>query len=388
MKKHFLLPMLLAGALLAGCAQQPESADLLIVNGRVYTLSWDEPASDGTPALNAPYSQAEGWMPDAQALAIRSGKIVFVGDSGQAERYRGQGTQVIDVPIPVHVMLSARDTALLERWRQSGPDTEGPLTIRSVKAFCDGALGSRGARLLEDYSDRPGHRGVSGDEYGFDQEAVAAIMKAGFQVAIHAIGDAGNRSALDFLQAVQQADPASQALRHRIEHAQVLHPDDVARFAQLKVIASMEPPHAVEDKTWAEERLGPERVRYAYAWRTLRQAGARLVFNSDLPGSDYSIFYGLHAAITRRDKELAPEGGWYPKESMTPEEAIRGYTSWAAFSAFEEGETGSLQAGKRGDITVLDIDPMALGQSEPGKILQGKVLLTVAGGKIVFQAAQ
>ncbi len=150
----------------------------------------------------------------------------------------------------------------------------------------------------------------------------------------------------------------------------------------------MEPPHAVEDKAWAEERLGPDRVRYAYAWRTLRQSGARLIFNSDLPGSEHSIFYGLHAAITRRDKQMTPQGGWYPQECLTPEEAIRAYTSWAAYSAFEEEETGSLQKGKRADITVMDVDPVALGQFDPGKILQGNVVLTVAGGKVVYRASQ
>ena len=141
----------------------------------------------------------------------------------------------------------------------------------------------------------------------------------------------------------------------------MVHPDDVPRFASLGVIASMEPPHCAEDKTWAEARLGPERVKGAYAWRTLRRAGARLALNSDLPGSDHDIFYGLHAAITRRDKQQEPREGWYPEERLTPEEAVRGYTTWNAYAAFQEKETGMLAAGRWADITVMDIDPLVLG---------------------------
>jgi predicted amidohydrolase YtcJ len=262
------------------------------------------------------------------------------------------------------------------------------LTTRSVKAYYDGALGSRGARLLEDYSDRPGHRGVSGGDYGFDQTLVADMMKRGFQVAIHAIGDAGNRETLDFIQSVESADPAVRAGRHRIEHAQVVHPDDIGRFRGLDVIASMEPPHAVEDKAWAEDRLGAGRVRHAYTWRSLRKAGVRLVLNSDLPGSDHDIFYGLHAAITRRGKDKQPPGGWYPDERLTPEEALRGYTTWAAYSAFEEGESGQITVGRRADLTIMDIDPLAVGESDPGRLLEGKILWTIASGSVVHPVSR
>jgi len=150
----------------------------------------------------------------------------------------------------------------------------------------------------------------------------------------------------------------------------------------------MEPPHAVEDKTWAADRLGPDRCRYAYAWRSLRRAGASLAFNSDLPGSDYDIFYGLHAAITRRDKELQPEGGWYPQQVMTAEEALRGYTIWGAYSAFVENETGTLEPGKWADITVMDIDPLVVGELHPEGILDGKILLTMVAGKVVYDGLQ
>ncbi|MHC5063725.1 MAG: amidohydrolase, partial [Planctomycetota bacterium] len=228
----------------------------------------------------------------------------------------------------------------------------------------------------------PGHRGVAGEDYQFDQDLVADMMRAGFQVCIHAIGDAGNRQTLDFIASVQGATDGG--YRHRIEHAQVLHPADISRFSELGVIASMEPPHAMEDKAWAEARLGPERIRGAYAWRSLRQQEARLCFNSDLPGSDWNIFYGLHSAVTRRDKDFSPPKGWYPEQAMSIEESIRGYTLWGAYAAFDEAECGSLAPGKRADITVMDIDPFVLADKNPDKILDGRILMTMVNGEFVF----
>lgn len=288
------------------------------------------------------------------------------------------------LPLRVYAMLSARDSALIRRWITRGPFTSanGLLTVRAVKAYYDGALGSRGAQLLADYADRPGHRGVSGGTYGFDRQLVADAMGAGFQVGIHAIGDAGNRATLDFIDSVTQAAPKARGLRHRVEHAQVLSPTDMARFAGLGVIASVQPPHAVEDKGWAETRLGAERVTGAYAWRALREAGAALVFSSDLPGSDWSPFYGLHSAITRQDTTGAPPGGWYPSQRMTAEEAVRGYTVWGAWAGFDEQEAGTLAVGKRADLTVLDVDPL---RAEPKALLRGGVVLTVSRGRVVFQ---
>ena len=291
------------------------------------------------------------------------------------------------LPVRVYAMLSLRDEALMREWIARGPDTDSDsmLVTRAVKAYYDGALGSRGARLLDDYSDRPGHRGVSGSGYGFDRDLNRAAMRAGFQVGIHAIGDAGNREALDILAATFAESPDTKANRHRIEHAQVIAPSDFGRFADLGIIASMEPPHAVEDKAWAEDRLGPDRITGAYAWRSLREAGVPLVFNADGPGSDQSIFYGLHAAVTRRDKDLQPEGGWFPEQAVTIEEAVRAYTSWAAYASFREGKTGVIRPGLWGDLTIMDIDPFALAQGDPAKILEGRIMMTIVGGKIVFE---
>lgn len=290
------------------------------------------------------------------------------------------------LPIRVYVMLSARDPELCREWEQKGPQGAGSdmLIVRSVKAYYDGALGSRGARLLADYSDMPGHRGVSGAGYGFDKDVVAAMMRAGFQVGVHAIGDAGNRESLDFLESITKENARARDGRHRIEHAQVVSPQDIPRFAAMNVIASMEPPHAVEDKGWAEARVGADRIKGAYAWRTLRKAGARLIFNSDLTGSDHNVFYGLHSAITRQDKTGQPAGGWYPEERMTPEEAVRGYSTWAAYAGFAEAESGQIAAGRLADLTALSVDPLTVGASSPAALLNGTVRLTVVHGTVRF----
>jgi predicted amidohydrolase YtcJ len=291
------------------------------------------------------------------------------------------------LPIRVYAMLSLRDEDLIRKWIDKGPDTDNDsmLVTRAVKAYYDGALGSRGARLLYDYEDKPGHRGISGDGYGFDQALNAEAMKAGFQVAIHAIGDAGNREALDILEGVFREDPATRNNRHRIEHAQVMHPDDIPRLGQLGIIASMEPPHAMEDKAWAEARLGPERILGAYAWRSLRESGADITFNADNPGSDHSVFYGLHSAITRQDKNMEPEGGWYPEQRLSSDESIRAYTIWSAYASFREDDTGIIDVGRWADLTVMDIDPFVLAEESASDILQGRILMTIVDGNVVYE---
>ncbi len=579
-----LLSLFACGAVITvitGCAAgfTPPAAELVLMNGRVYTFAWGEPARDGTPADNAPFTAAGGWQPDASAIAIERGTILYVGDDAGVESLIDDHTRVVDLggatllpglvdahthvlnlgatleqvdlvnvaseeeavariaqraraipagewiigygwddgawaddypdkalltarvanhpvlmrglhgfavwgnqaaldaaglsaltvapsggrielseageltglfldratellteaipepdlgqlearyllgfehlarsgftmvheagvdsmplralenlaadgrlPLRVYAMLSARDHDLLRRWMRWGPDTDGndKLITRAVKAFYDGALGSRGARLLQDYSDQPGHRGVSGEAYGFDEELVAEMMAAGFQVNVHAIGDAGNRETLDFFERMLARYPEAGDLRHRIEHAQVVQAGDFWRFRTLGLTASMQPAHAMEDKAWAIDRLGPERLRGAYAWRSLRNIRVALVFSSDLPGSDHDIFYGLQAAITRRDKQLLPAGGWFPEQRMTAEEALRGYTSWAARAAFVEDTAGRLEAGLWADITVMSIDPLVVGSTDPDRLSQGRILMTIVGGRIVYEAS-
>jgi predicted amidohydrolase YtcJ len=577
----YLLPALVLGApALTGCDSEVGYAHLIVTNARVYTLDWGEPDAEGRPAPDAPFDPARGWRPDAEAVAVQDGVIVFVGEARGAEAFTGPETRVMDlegatvipglieshvhlvqlgaflsqvdlvgveteeeavrraearaaeappgtwilgsgwdegawadryptmdllseripehpvylrglhgfagwgnrlaferagisastedpsggrilrdiqgnpsgvllnraallledsIPVPtveetmthvlaglqvmaesgftsiheagadrrymdaferletqgrlplrIYAMLAARDPQLCEEWLRKGPDTdtESMLRTRSVKAFYDAALGSRGARLLDDYSDMPGHRGVSGADYGFDEDLVARMMRAGFQAEVHAIGDAGNRETLDFFEEVLAESPEVRDLRHKIVHAQVVHSDDFQRFADLDMAASMQPPHAVEDMGWAQDRLGPERIRGAYAWRTMRRHGVRLLLNSDLPGSDWDIFYGLHAAITRRDRTLQPPGGWRPEEALTPEETVRGYTIWGAWAEFMDEVTGMLRPGWRGDLTVLSLDPFVVGSTDPDRLLDGRVLATVVGGRVVFEAGR
>ena len=313
--------------------------------------------------------------------ALAAAGFVYVQEAGAGaavmraiEKMRGASR----LPLRLDAMLAAREPELLDEWLKRGPDTDDAdrVVVRSVKAFYDGAMGSRGAFFLEDYSDRPGHRGVGGADYGFDAARMAQMAKAGFQLVVHAIGDRANRETLDLFERVAKGS------RPRIEHAQVVNASDLPRFAAIGAIASMQPSHAVEDMPWAETRIGPERIKGAYAWRSLRRAGASLAFNSDLPATDYSIFYGLHSAVTRKDKHGEPAAGWRTEERLTIEEAIRGWTTWAAHAVFQEGKAGTIAVQHRADLTVLDMDPF---QTDSARLLEGKVLATIVDGKIIYE---
>jgi predicted amidohydrolase YtcJ len=259
----------------------------------------------------------------------------------------------------------------------------GRLKMRTVKLYADGALGSRGAALLADYSDDPGNRGLlvtAPDEL----ERIAAKAKGcGVQVATHAIGDRGNEIVLDLYQRLLGADAATSDHRWRIEHAQVLAPQDLPRLARLHVIASMQPTHATSDMPWAEDRLGPARINGAYAWRQLRDSGARLALGSDFPVESVDPRLGLYAAATRTDADGAPPGGWHPEDKLTAFEALRGFTLDAAYAGFAEDEVGSLAAGKRADFVVLAEDPLAI---DPAGLRTLTVRATYVDGKPVYEA--
>jgi predicted amidohydrolase YtcJ len=257
----------------------------------------------------------------------------------------------------------------------------GRLVMRAAKLYEDGALGSRGAALLSDYADDPGNSGL----LFLGQEALQAqIDKAlgcGFQLGVHAIGDRGNREVLDALEAVMDRHPDNPG-RHRVEHAQVLTAEDIPRFAALDVIPAMQPTHATSDMYWAEDRIGPERIRFAYAWRSLVDSGARMAFGSDFPVEEVNPMLGLYAAVTRQDLEGWPAGGWYPGEGVSRAEALRGFTLDAAYAGFMEERVGSLTAGKRADFVVLDRDIMQVPVAE---IPRARVLETWLDGELVFR---
>ena len=240
---------------------------------------------------------------------------------------------------------------------------------------------SRGAALLEDYSDDPGNRGLLFNDDTTVMDNMRRIMSCGLQVAIHAIGDAGNRQALDAYRAVLAEFPANPG-RHRIEHAQVLAVEDIPLFGQLGIIASMQPTHATSDMYWAEQRLGPERIQGAYAWRSLLDNGARLALGSDFPVEQVNPMLGIYAAVTRQDLNGWPDTGWYPEQRLDLEEAIRGFTLDAAYAAFMEDSVGSLEVGKRADFIVLDRDIMQVPAREIPDI---QVLQTWVDGDRVYQ---
>jgi predicted amidohydrolase YtcJ len=259
------------------------------------------------------------------------------------------------------------------------------LKMRTVKLYIDGALGSRGAALLDDYSDDHGNHGLLMMPPGQMAAVVAKAKRCGVQVATHAIGDRGNRIVLDAYEKALGDDATTTDHRWRIEHAQVLSPADLPRLARMHVIASMQPTHATSDMPWAEDRLGPQRIVGAYAWRQLRDSGARLALGSDFPVESVDPRLGLYAAATRTDAAGQPPGGWHPEELLTNYEALRGFTLDAAYAGFAEHEVGSLAVGKRADFVLLAQDPLTV---PPAQLRGLTVLATYVDGKPVFEAGK
>jgi predicted amidohydrolase YtcJ len=254
------------------------------------------------------------------------------------------------------------------------------LFLRSVKLYSDGALGSRGAALIEDYSDDPGNSGLL---FATEEEFTAMIDKvvqAGYQAGIHAIGDRGNRVILNAFENVQQTR-GDQGLRHRIEHSQIVNLDDISRFKELNIIASMQPTHATSDMNMAEDRLGPVRILGGYAWRTFLNQGTVIAAGSDFPVELSNPFHGLYSAVTRQDHEGMPVDGWHPEQRITREEALHGFTLGAAYSGHMEDIVGSIEPGKWADFIVIDRDYFTVPDSE---IWQIEVLESWLAGQKVY----
>ncbi len=283
-----------------------------------------------------------------------------------------------------YVMVAGSDADIdwaLDRGVQNGL-YDGRLWLRSIKLSADGALGSRGAWLLEPYSDAPGHSGLATLPAGRVRAVATKALKAGFQVNTHAIGDRANRVVLDELAEAFDAVPVADH-RFRIEHAQILHPDDLARFAELGVIPSMQSSHQTSDMYWAGVRIGPTRELVAYAWRSLLDTGVIIPNGSDLPVELTNPLISFHAAISRQDAKDWPAGGWHPEQRMTRDEALKSMTIWPAQAAFMEAEVGSLSVGKRADFAVIDQDLMRV----PAElILRTRVMQTWLGGERVYAA--
>jgi predicted amidohydrolase YtcJ len=256
---------------------------------------------------------------------------------------------------------------------------DGRLRMAGVKLYADGALGSRGAWLKAPYADKPGERGLMFLEDAKLRNQVSRAAMDGFQVAIHAIGDAANAQALDAYAEMNQTYKGDR--RWRIEHAQIVDPLDIPRFARLGVIASMQPVHQTSDRTMAEARLGPNRLAGAYAWNSLKKSGARLAFGSDTPVESPDPFAGLATAITREDAKGEPFGGWRPEERVSREVALAGFTVDAAYASFAEGKTGRLAPGLYADFIFVDRD---ITLATPAELRATKVLETWVGGRKVW----
>jgi predicted amidohydrolase YtcJ len=316
-------------------------------------------------------------------------RCLSVGLTGVQEM--GIGLETVDAytrmiergrfPFRNYAAVMGRSRSAWPYFRERGPEIHpsGRLTLRAVKFLADGALGSRGAAMHEPYTDDAGNRGLMLLEPEEIERLTAEAVAAGFQPCIHAIGDRANSAVLDAFEAVLARDPGEDQ-RFRIEHAQILRPEDIPRFRRLGVLPSMQPTHCTSDMRWAPGRIGGERLPGAYAWRSLLDTGVVIPGGSDFPVEPPDPLFGIHAAVTRRPRD-GDDPGWQPRERMTRLEAVRSFTTWAAYAAFEETVAGSIGAGKRADLVVLDGDPFTCDEQAIAAI---PVVMTIVDGDVVF----
>jgi predicted amidohydrolase YtcJ len=291
-----------------------------------------------------------------------------------------------ELKIRLYVMLSGDDEDLLSDYFAKGifMDSLHRLTIRSVKLYADGALGSRGAWLLKAYSDAPGKFGHNVRDMEALDKLTLAATQAGFQVCTHAIGDRGNREVLDMYARAFEIYPEKKVnSRYRIEHAQHISSQDLIRFKELGVIPAMQSIHMASDRPWAIDRLGQERIdEGAYVWQKLLEQGTPIVNGSDAPVEPINPLASFYAAVSRMTLKGTPEGGYEPSQKMSRRQALKSYTIDAAYGAFEEDIKGSIEVGKLADFTILDQDIMAIEENE---ILKTQVAMTIVGGKVLFE---
>jgi predicted amidohydrolase YtcJ len=281
-------------------------------------------------------------------------------------------TEWLNFTLPLHDLLNLRiEGGTTDPWLKTG----------ALKAFTDGAMGTRTAALLAPFSDDPSTSGVLIHDPVHLRAMAIERDKAGFQLAFHAIGDRANRIALDVFEAVAQVN-GPRDRRDRIEHAQLVAPGDFPRFAALHVIASMQPSHETTDMRWTEDRVGPERAKGSYAWASMLRNGVRLAFGTDYDVEPISPMRGLYACVTRELPEGGPKDGWQPQEKISLEDCIRAYTSGSAYAEFEEGKKGELKTGEYADFIILSND---LTKVPPSEYVKTRVLQTVAGGRTVYQ---
>jgi predicted amidohydrolase YtcJ len=365
---------------------QPEGGRILRADGRATGVFIDTAAALVDAVVPAPDDALRAQALERSLQAAVAHGLTGVHDMGVSvtdlalmRRFADQGR----LPLRIRAYADG-DNAMLAALCATGPynHSGGRLSMRGVKFYVDGALGSRGAALLEDYSDEPGHRGLLVTEPAAYAAAVAKARDCGIQPASHAIGDRGNRIVLDTY-AAALGDKAGTDHRWRVEHAQVVAPSDIPRFATLKLIASMQPTHATSDMPWAEARIGAARLEGAYAWQRFRAAGVPLALGSDYPVESVDPRLGLYAAVSRSDLAGQPPGGWLPDQKLTPAQALAGFTSDAAYASFDEASLGKLALGHRADFVILGGDPLTVPAAELPKL---PVLSTWVDGEKVFEA--
>jgi predicted amidohydrolase YtcJ len=298
-------------------------------------------------------------------------------DAADIAAYRALITEGM-LPIHIYAMIQGNDAKLLDTWLAKGPEIHDNLTIRAIKLYADGALGSRGAALIEPYADDPGNRGLLISDRAAIRGVAERAAAKGFQVNTHAIGDRGVRTVLE---AYGDVLKGANDKRFRIEHAQVVALEDFPKFAQYSVIASMQPTHATSDMGWAVQRLGPERILGAYAWKSFMRIGVHVAAGSDFPVESPNPMLGIYAAVTREDQFGTPPNGWYPDQRMTRDQALRSFTVEGAYAAFEENTKGTLEPGKLADFILISGDPMTMPSAGLWKT---RVMMTVAGGNVVY----
>lgn len=309
--------------------------------------------------------------------------LTFVHEAGvsqqQIEKYKKlAGAE--KMPLRVYGMLYASEGPEFAETLKAGQvNVNDRFVMRSVKLMVDGALGSYGAIMKAPYSDKPEMQGAYVQTPEQVEQALNLLVAAGFQANVHAIGDKGNAEVIALL---SNADMKSSQLRHRVEHAQILSLDDIPKFKAHDIIASIQPTHATSDMNMAEDRVGAERIKGAYAWQKLWQSGAVVASGSDFPVELINPFYGVHAAVTRQDRNNLPEGGWFADEVLTVEQALQSFTINAAFAAHAEKDHGSLDAGKYADFIVIDQDIFSIDKQD---IWKTQVLETWVGGQRVFE---
>ncbi len=350
---------------------------VLIDDAMSYVGSKIPPASaaDIRTSMRAAIGEANKWgLTSVHDAGVSQGEIGIYDEMAKSGDY----------PLRHYIMVQPDDSSLAASFRR-GPQRglhNGRLWITAIKAYADGALGSRGAALLEPYSDDPHANGLIRIAPERLQDVATRALRNGFQLNTHAIGDRANRMVLDAYEKAIATVPSGDH-RFRIEHAQIIHSEDIPRFSQLGVIPAMQASHQTSDMYWAGNRLGQSRLLGSYAWRSLLNTGIVIPNGSDFPVEMVNPLISFHAAFSRQDAKNWPVGGWLPQEAMTREEALKSMTIWAAWAGFMEKEVGSLEPGKYADFVVLDQDIM---QIPAELVLKTRVLSTWLGGKSVFES--